>query len=207
MWPEIAACSRQKTASYRFIAIECSKITFVLLLGQRLVTIDFKQIELVCSANLLWRGSFPLERPTAGAHTCSVLLAVVLLGMLSLPLIVRLAGVLVRREWEQIVEQRRPAASSAVAIERVAADLRRLRSRLETCENQPGTTGKGMKMGALRVAYVEVLQLACTQLEIEPPRTMGRLQTPMAEIYRVEAALRERGLDVRPPEFPQHFAA
>jgi hypothetical protein len=136
-----------------------------------------------------------------------MLLAIVLLGMLALPLIVRLASVLVRHEWEQIAEQRRPAVSTAVSIERVAADLRRLRLRLERRENQPGITGKGMKMGALRLAYVEVLEIACGQLDIEPPRMMGQLQTPLAEIYRVEAELRDRGLDVRPPNLGQSYAA
>lgn len=136
-----------------------------------------------------------------------MVLAVVVLGMLMLPLIVRLVSMLVRHEWDQISEQRRPLVSTDVSIERVAADLRRLRWQLESRENQPGTAGKGMKMGALRVAYVQVLALACQQLELAPPRTMGHLQTPLAEIYRVEAELRRCGLDVRPPELPHHFAA
>ncbi|MGI8665035.1 MAG: hypothetical protein ACR2N4_03235 [Jatrophihabitans sp.] len=136
-----------------------------------------------------------------------MLLAAVLLGMLALPLVLRLTGALVRREWEQISEQRHPAGPTTISIERVGGDLRRLRSQLEARENRPGSTGKGMKMGALRVAYVEVLEVACQQLDIRPPQRLGQLQTPLAEIYRVEAELRHRGLDVRPAQHPQRSAA
>lgn len=136
-----------------------------------------------------------------------VLLAAVLILMLALPLIVRIASMLIRREWEQIVEQRRPPGACTVPIERVAADLRRLHAQLEARENQPGVTGKGMKMGALRVAYVEVLATACRQLDVRPPQQQGSTQTPLAEIYRVEAALRERGLDVRQPGLDHRHAA
>lgn len=135
-----------------------------------------------------------------------MLLAIVLLLMLASPLIVRLVSLLVRREWEQILEQRR-TAEPGVPIERVAADLRRLRAQLEACENRPGMTGKGMKMGALRAAYVEVLETACCQLEIVPPQRYQQLQTPLVEIYRVEAELRTRGLDVRPPDVGQRHVA
>jgi hypothetical protein len=56
-----------------------------------------------------------------------------------------------------------------------------------------------MRMGAVRLAYVEVLAVACRQLEVLPPRTGPGSQTSLAEIYRVEAELRQRGLDVRQP--------
>ncbi|MEO6701134.1 MAG: hypothetical protein ABI140_00980 [Jatrophihabitantaceae bacterium] len=137
-----------------------------------------------------------------------MLLAVVLLSFLALPLVTRIIGGLVRREWEQIVEQRHPSAV-AVPIERVAADLRRLRARLEARENQPGLAGKGMKMGALRVAYLQVLDVACAQLDIRPAQKLGRPEPPLAEIYRVEAELRARGLDVRTirPSYPHQDAA
>jgi hypothetical protein len=45
---------------------------------------------------------------------------------------------------------------------------------------------------------VQVLGVACHQLEVPPPRSDSHWHTPLAEIYRVEAQLRERGLDVRP---------
>ncbi|HTZ43884.1 MAG TPA: hypothetical protein VMB79_08460 [Jatrophihabitans sp.] len=128
-----------------------------------------------------------------------MLLALVLVFLLCLPLLVRIGTRLVRHEWDQIAEQRAAQRSEGPSIERVAADLRRLRRQLEARENQPGSTGKGMKMGAVRVAYVETLCTACRQLEVRPPERVGRLQTPLAEIYRVECELRSRGLDVRTP--------
>ena len=112
-----------------------------------------------------------------------------------------------RQEWEQIAEQRRPAEPSGVPIERVGADLRRLRAQLEARENRPGVTGKGLKMGAVRTAYLQVLTLACQQLDVRPPQRLGQLEVPLAEIYRVEVELRGRGLDVRLPQFPQQSAA
>ena len=50
-------------------------------------------------------------------------------------------------------------------------------------------------MRALRGAYIDALTTACERLEVSPPP--GGDRAPLAEIYRVEAALRERGLDVR----------
>lgn len=127
-----------------------------------------------------------------------MLLALALLLMLCLPFLVRVVCRLVSDQWEQIVAQRHRAELAGYSIERVAADLRRLRWQLEMRENRPGTVGKGMKMGALRRAYVEVLCTACRQLDVRPPQQFGQLETPLAEIYRVEAELRARGLDVRP---------
>jgi hypothetical protein len=127
-----------------------------------------------------------------------VLLAVVLIGFLALPFVLSGVIAVVRRQWEQISEQRRPSGADTVPIEKVAADLRRLRAQLEARENRPGLTGKGMRMGAVRIAYVQVLGVACHQLEVLPPRSGPHWHTPLAEIYRVEAQLRERGLDVRP---------
>jgi hypothetical protein len=133
-----------------------------------------------------------------GAHTMGVLLALVLLFMLCLPFLARAGWRFVQGQWEQIAEQRVPSGMSDSSIERVAADLRRLRSQLERRENRPGITGKGMRMGALRRAYVDVLGTACRQLDVRPPQQVGQLETPLAEIYRVEAELRACGLDVRP---------
>ena len=50
-------------------------------------------------------------------------------------------------------------------------------------------------MQALRGAYADALAAACRRLEVSPPP--GGERAPLAEIYRAEAALRERGLDVR----------
>lgn len=135
-----------------------------------------------------------------------MLLALAVLILLALPLVVRAGSKRVRREWEKIAEQRRPPTPPAPPIERVGCDLRRLRHELELRENSPGSTGKGLKMAALRQAYVEVLGIACRQLEVMPPRQLGQVQTPLAEIYRVESELRRRGLDVRGPELGRRAA-
>jgi hypothetical protein len=139
-----------------------------------------------------------------------VLLAVVLIGLLALPYVLGGAIRLVRRQCEAMAdrraEQRRPAGAT-VPIEKVAADLRRLRAQLEARENRPGLAGKGMRMGAVRIAYVQVLADACHRLEVAPPRTGPHWHTPLAEIYRVEAQLRERGLDVRPVSLARSHAA
>jgi hypothetical protein len=54
---------------------------------------------------------------------------------------------------------------------------------------------------ALRAAYVDRLLEACQRLEVSPPA--GARARPesvrQSDIYRMEAALLERGLDVREP--------
>jgi hypothetical protein len=80
-------------------------------------------------------------------------------------------------------------------IERLQADLRRLRAELEETETRSGLTAKHHRVQALRGAYADTLSAACRRLDISPPR--GGDRAPQAEIYRVEAALRQRGLDVR----------
>jgi hypothetical protein len=80
-------------------------------------------------------------------------------------------------------------------IERLEADLRRLRAELEDTETRSGLTAKHHRVLALRGAYTDALSAACRRLDISPPR--GGDRAPQAEIYRVEAALRQHGLDVR----------
>jgi hypothetical protein len=80
-------------------------------------------------------------------------------------------------------------------IERLQADLRRLRAELEETETRSGLTAKHHRVQALRGAYADTLSAACRRLDISPPR--GGDRAPQAEIYRVEAALRQRGLEVR----------
>jgi hypothetical protein len=80
-------------------------------------------------------------------------------------------------------------------IERLQADLRRLRAELEDTENRSGLTAKHHRVQALRGAYADALSAACRRLDLSPPR--GGDRAPQAEIYRVEAALRQRGLEVR----------
>ena len=91
--------------------------------------------------------------------------------------------------------RRHRLAPPAEPIERLGASLRRLRAELDATETRTGLTAKNMRLKALRGAYVDALSTACQRLEVSPPG--GGDRAPLTEIYRVEAALRQRGLDVR----------
>ena len=87
-------------------------------------------------------------------------------------------------------------------IDRLAANLRRLRAQLEGLETRADVPAKNLRLQALRGAYADVLTTACKRLDVDPPQTAGVAaggQAYQAEIYRVEAQLRQRGLDVREP--------
>jgi len=101
------------------------------------------------------------------------------------------------RAYRWFAARRPPGVVSVEPIERVAANLCRLRATLEATENGNATPFKSVRLRALRGAYVDVLSVACRQLEVRPPTAAGNDQVPLTEIYRAEAALRERGLDVR----------
>ncbi len=88
-------------------------------------------------------------------------------------------------------------APPAEPIERLGANLRRLRAELDATETRTNVPAKNQRLKALRGAYLDALRTACARLEVSPPS--GGDRVPLAEIYRVEAALRERGLDVRQP--------
>jgi hypothetical protein len=89
-------------------------------------------------------------------------------------------------------------------IERLQADLRRLRAELEDTETRSSLTAKHHRVQALRGAYLDTLAVACRRLDTGPPR--GGDRASQAEIYRVEAALRQGGLEVRAqaPEAAAH---
>ena len=91
----------------------------------------------------------------------------------------------------------RYTAPPAEPLERLQADLRRLRAELEDTETRSGLTAKNHRIRALRGAYVDALCTACQRLDVSPPG--GGDQAPLTEIYRVESELRQRGLDVREP--------
>jgi hypothetical protein len=91
--------------------------------------------------------------------------------------------------------RRHRLAAPAEPIERLGASLRRLRAELDATETRTGLTAKNMRLKALRGAYVDALSTACKRLDVSPPA--GGERAPLTEIYRVEAALRQRGLDVR----------
>jgi hypothetical protein len=100
--------------------------------------------------------------------------------------------------------QRRARPVPVEPIERLGARLRRLRAELENLETRQDVPHKGLRLRAVRAAYVDTLVTACGRLHVSPPGGLpGRppggpgSQVAQAEIYRAEAALRERGLDVR----------
>ena len=89
---------------------------------------------------------------------------------------------------------------SSRPIELLSADLRRLHNRLETTENDPESSGKGLKLRAIRRAYVDCLCAAGQELEVSAlPRIEPRELVPQSEVYRLESELRRRGLEVREP--------
>ena len=94
--------------------------------------------------------------------------------------------------------RRSPGPVPGQPIERLGADACRLRARLEAAENEMTFTQyKAARVSALRGAYLDVLSAMCERLEVCPPAASGGSVVPLTEIYRAEAALRERGLDVR----------
>jgi hypothetical protein len=134
----------------------------------------------------------PVARPT-DTDQVSEDAAVWLVIALLLPTGCGAAWVLGRRLVERLAE-RRHLPITAPPIERVAADLRRLRAQLAAAEDDPHLPGKALRCRAIRAAYLDALTTACGQLEVPPP---AGDPVPPTEIYRVEAQLRQVGLDVR----------
>ena len=95
-----------------------------------------------------------------------------------------------------LAELRRKAPPPEPA-DHLEARLRRLRAQLEATEASPGSTAKHHHVAAVRGAYLDTLRDACARLDVSPPA--GGDRPRQADIYRTEAALRERGLDVREP--------
>jgi hypothetical protein len=85
----------------------------------------------------------------------------------------------------------------AESHDQLTASLRRLRADLEATEDASGLTAKAHRVRALRGAYLDALGEACRRLDVSPPPGGDRAR--QADIYQAEAALRERGLDVREP--------
>jgi hypothetical protein len=94
--------------------------------------------------------------------------------------------------------RRREPAPVIPPLQRVAADLRRLRADVIRLEDAPDTTpNRSVRLATVRTAYRESLLIACRALEV--PVNAGDLsRSPAAEIDRLEAELRDRGLDVCP---------
>jgi hypothetical protein len=90
------------------------------------------------------------------------------------------------------LEEHRRKAPPAESLADLAADLRRLRAELEDTETRAGLTAKHHRVEAIRGAYLDVLTTACRRLDVSPPP--GGARATLADIYRAEAALRQRGL-------------
>ncbi len=114
-----------------------------------------------------------------------------------LPTGVASAWVGARWAWDRY-RRSRPPLPDTRPIASITADLRRLHDLLETTENATGLPSKHLRCTATRAAYVDALTQACRRLEVPAPTPRGSRLPSQAEIYRVEAALRNRGLDVRP---------
>ena len=86
-------------------------------------------------------------------------------------------------------------------IEQVRTNLVRLRTQLEEMETRTDLPAKNLRVRALRAAYVDALVDACQRLEVSAPAGVRARPESVrqSDIYRMEAALRERGLDVREP--------
>jgi len=92
-----------------------------------------------------------------------------------------------------LAEARRKAPPP-VPVDRLEANLRRLRAELERTETSAELTAKRFHVRSARGAYLDELTAACRRLGVDPPPGD---RTTQADIYRTEAALAARGLDVR----------
>ena len=99
------------------------------------------------------------------------------------------------------LEEKHRKAPPPVPVDRLAANLRRLRAELEETETSAELTAKRFHVLAARGAYLDTLVEACQRLGVSPPPGDGATQ---ADIYRTEAALAARGIDVREPAAGPH---
>jgi hypothetical protein len=127
--------------------------------------------------------------------------AIELIGVILLPTAVGYALLGSGRIWRWVAERRRAARFrvrqpvTVEPVERLATRMRRLRAELETLETRTDVTAKGVRLRALRGAYLDLLRAGCERLDVDPLPPGDHV--PQADIYRAEAALRQRGLDVR----------
>ncbi|MDT4945203.1 MAG: hypothetical protein QOH14_1936 [Pseudonocardiales bacterium] len=121
--------------------------------------------------------------------------ALLLAVAFGLPTAVAYAAVAVVR-WRRWAAARRPALA-AEPIERLTADLRRLHAEVDRTETAVRLPAKNLRCRAVRAAYVDALSAACRRFDVPPPTGSPGASVPVTEIYRVEAALRGHGIDVR----------
>jgi len=141
-----------------------------------------------------------LPWPGAVAETGSVSPVIELIIIILLPTALGYAVLGSIRGYRWMAERRSRASArvqpvTAEPIERLTARMRRLRAELEALETRTDVLSKGIRLRALRGAYLDLLRIACERLDVPPMRPGD--QVSQAEIYRVEAALRRGGLDVR----------
>jgi hypothetical protein len=97
------------------------------------------------------------------------------------------------------ISDRQAHAPAPEPIQRVAADLVRLRTELESTEMRDDLVAKNMRLRAVRAAYVDALYEACQRLDLSPLPSARPGSIRQSDIYRLETALRGRGVDVREP--------
>jgi hypothetical protein len=111
-----------------------------------------------------------------------------------LPTLVVYAILLAGRGYHRLAGSRRRPPPPPEPLERIVTRLRRLRAELEATENTGRGPARRHHLRAVRGAYLDVLGAACERLGVSPPPGGDRAR--QADIYRAEAALRERGVDV-----------
>jgi len=111
-----------------------------------------------------------------------------------LPTIVVYAILLAGRGYGRLAESRRGPPPAPEPLERIVTRLRRLRAELEATENTRHGPARQHHLRAVRGAYLDMLHTVCARLDVSPPPGGDRAR--QADIYRAEAALRERGVDV-----------
>jgi len=110
-----------------------------------------------------------------------------------LPSIAAFTILLAVRVWRVVAASRlRPPPPEQ--MDRLVSRARRVRAELEATENAPRGQARRHRLSALRGAYLDLLGSLCERLEVSPPP--GGDLARQADIYRAEAALRERGVDV-----------
>ncbi len=129
----------------------------------------------------------------SGAETGQVGTAIELAVAVLLPTAIGYTLVAARRLHTRL-DARRPPLPYTRPIEQLSADVRRLHQLLDETENRSDVPAKNLRCRATRAAYLDALADACRQLDVALPKGEP---VPRAEIYRVEAELRQRGLDVR----------
>jgi len=90
------------------------------------------------------------------------------------------------------VARHRPPTPAQPPIERLAADLRRIASRLDAVAGAERMPGRALRLASISAAYDDTLLDACRALEVPLPRPRAPLSA--AQRLQVEADLAGAGL-------------